>query len=631
MNILAKIKTPIRIVRSFLGIQRKRISYEHERLFTEWGQKLQSGIDEGGIPSIRNEHPHPQFKRASYETLNGWWDFKTQAFDSTKEASLAWLDEPLPSEYGKRIIVPFSPETALSQIEQTVHPNELMWYRRAFSTPTLHADERMILHFEAVDWACSVYVNGTLAEVHVGAYLPFSVDITNLLDPEASEQEIAVCAYDPSEFGVQLRGKQRIEHIGMWYTAQSGIWQPVWLERVPETRILELQVDSFNLDGIIRCDVTCTTPTESGTMLSITVFDGNIEVAKAECLPVAVGEQTSVSVSLEINSPKTWSPDNPHLYTLQFEYGEDRVESYCGFRTTQVARDANGTPRFMLNGEPFFVEGVLDQGYWPESLMTAPSLDALAFDARAVRKLGFNTARKHVKVESDLWYAECDRLGVLVWQDVPSGGVGWNEWETTVKPSTFASHKADRDDTNTAHKKNSADSALYQEEWADTARSMTHYLKNHPSIVAWGLFNEGWGQFDSAKMTALVRSEDHTRPVDAASGWFDQGVGDFATVHDYSGHPDFSFLAADDGRAKALTEFGGLSLAIDGHVFNKHHFGYKKTTGLQSWASQVTCLIEQVKSRQCEGLAGYVYTQLTDVEEETNGLLTYDRVRKRGY
>lgn len=564
-------------------------------LTTPWGDRILAGEEPAWA------HPRPQFARDGAVCLNGWWDFS---------AGTSALD--------RRIRVPFSPEAALSGVGEATEPGRALWYRRALPELDLAGGRRALLHFEAVDWRCEVWVNDVKVGEHEGAYLPFCFDVTDaLLSGEAARAaELKVRAVDPGDAGTQLRGKQSSRPGGIWYTAQSGIWCDVWLEVVPAAHLTSLRVDAA-LDGRVELIAEASDP---AARVSARVLDGGREVARAEGV---AGEPLVAWIA----RPRLWSPADPHLYDVELTCGDDIVRSYFGIRTVEVRDDADGTARFFLNGEPCFLRGVLDQGYWPDGLMTPPCAEALEHDVRSMRDAGFNLLRKHIKVEDGRFYGICDRLGMLVWQDVPTGGTApYSAWHTSQKPTLFrASWAAKRDVSERDWRDLGADDEAYRREWAATCEGMVGLLGAHPCVAGWCLFNEGWGQFCAAEATQRVWELDPTRPVDATSGWYDQGAGDFWSIHNY-----FRPLGAERGRAVAgraylLSEFGGVTLAVAGHVSREEAYGYKAAADGDAFRGEVAGLLAQADALEEEGCSGYVYTQLSDVEEELNGLLTYDR------
>ncbi len=594
----------------------KSVPKDHEPedllpLATEWGETL------GELAFT--SHPRPLLARDSWRTLDGWWEC---AFVACDDAAGEWGEATPPESFDQRIRVPFSPEAPLSGVGRQLWPDELLWYRRSFVMPELPARGTCVLHFDGVDFACAVHVNGSKVAEHEGAYLPFSADITHLL--REGENELLVCVHDPSETGTQLRGKQRLARGNMWYTAQAGIWQSVWLELVPRTHVEELLLEP-NLD--------------TGE-LSVSVRASGVAVLDVEVLhageTVASGIQSRrvggrMALTLTVPGHRLWTPEAPTLYDVHVTYGADVVTSYVAFRSAGVERDGQGVPRLCLNHRPYFLRGVLDQGYWPDGLLTPPGEEAMASDLRAVARLGFNAVRKHVKVESERFYALCDRMGVLVLQDMPSGGeIPSKRWSRDLPTFVRRSWHAQRDDTDRGHVRLGAADEAYRDEWTRTCEDVIKRLSPHPCIVGWVLFNESWGQFDSGAATQMAWDLDPTRPVISASGWYDQGSGDVHAVHNYfRGMHMFDDPFAGKGRrgnrARMLTEFGGLTLPVEGHLSLDRSYGYAEFESPEAWREGLDELLSGADALQAEGLSGFVYTQLTDVEEETNGLLTYDR------
>lgn len=608
------------------------------RLTTPWGEAIDPA-------RVLSEHPNPQFARMSHRSLNGWWqcsfgywtefDFKRHAAsakgkgkDDGPHATLEQMARavvqaqiPPDSAFDQNILVPFSPEAPLSGVGRELHPGELLWYRRTFEAPSLRHGERLLLHFEAVDHTCSCRVNGATVGNHIGAYDAFAFDITNAL--VEGTNEIALCVADATEQSGQVRGKQRLDRGDIWYTAQSGIWQSVWLEIVPDARIENAQLTG-SASGLITitAQFLVLPGAHQPASMGIDLFDGAGTPVARIVQPV---DGTACALSLQVPEPRPWTPDDPHLYRVVLTYGADVVDSYCGLRDVQVMQDGDGNPRLFLNGQPLFLKGVLDQGYWPDGLLTAPSDEALVADIKAARAAGFNLMRKHVKVESSRWYYHCDRLGMLVWQDMPNGGdAGPNPWNWSYKPTLFK-HSWDHftDDTPEHRKTLGGGAQDYQHDWKQTCVATVRQLESHPCIIAWALFNEGWGQFDSKSAYELVAKLDPTRPIDAVSGWYDQGDGDFKSVHNY-----FRSLKVwpDKGkRAFVISECGGLTFHVNGHSSLEEAYGYASYESEAEWAHAVRALLDELDALEPKGLAGYVYTQLSDIEEETNGLLTYDR------
>ena len=664
---------------------------ELQALSTPWGEALDP---ERVLP----EHPRPTLVRDDYTMLNGIWEYAITPLagavpHSPAEAVRALEAAAPPAAFDGSILVPFSPEAPASGVGRALQADELLWYRRHFTAPALAERERLILHFEAVDWACAIYVNGRLAATHTGAYLPFDVDATPFLhgggeaagsdgvadgtgaadggpaaapagDPPAAGAtvELLLCALDPSDAGEQLRGKQSAEPSGIWYTAQSGIWQSVWYEVVPASRITRLVLVG-DAEGNLQVEIGHTAARGGAVRIVVADAHGMARARTRIALPAsaeavggtAAGTGTGVEAAtdaqagsppaeavlrtaLALPRPHRWQPDDPYLYTVRLELESggtvDRVASYCAFRTVCVAPDEHGTPRFMLNGEPLFLRGVLDQGYWPEGLLTAPADEALVHDIQTARDLGFNLLRKHIKVESARWYYHADRLGMLVWQDMPSGGGAYSPWWTSRIPTLFsASWGMVGDGTPGARRRLSGDGAPYRAEWLATCEATVQRLSSHPCVAVWSLFNEGWGQFDAAAAAERVHGLDPSRPVNAVCGWYDQRAGDFLSVHNYFRPLEVpretgrlqGYAAAGGGRAHMISEFGGLVQAVEGHTACAASYGYGNFATLEEWRDAVRAALTGAAELEDQGLAGFVYTQLADVESELNGLMTYDR------
>ncbi|MDO4806766.1 MAG: glycoside hydrolase family 2 TIM barrel-domain containing protein [Coriobacteriales bacterium] len=584
-------------------------------LTTTWGDAILA--DPSKVPS---EYPRPRMRRKEWTCLNGWWDY---AITQSSSAKNLWQSARPPQEWDGRILVPFSPEAPLSGVGRTLQPQQLLWYRRVVDLVAIDEGSRLLLNFGAVDWACTCYVNGRKAGEHVGGYLPFGFDITDAAHEGANTIEL--CVYDPSEQGTQLRGKQRLRRGNMWYTAQSGIWQTVWLETVPAAHLASVDVVASAADGTLEL---CCTVSRAGEVLELSVMDATKDVvARAS---VTACEKT-VRVGLNVERPHLWDVCDPYLYELTLSYGNDNVASYCAFRTAAVEKDEQGTPRFCLNHRPLFVRGLLDQGYWPDGLMTAPSDEALVYDIEAARAAGFNLLRKHIKVEQDRWYWHCDRLGMLVWQDMVSGGGIPAEWASANTPTLFRrSWSLYRDETPRSWRRLGSSDPDYREEWKRTAAQTVKYLAGHPCVTTWIVFNESWGQFESARNTKMLKEVDDTRPYIATSGWYDRGAGDYVAVHNYFRSlrvykDPWSRWRRPSERAFVIDEFGGLTCSIEGHTSVDTVYGYDTYSSLPTWKEAVRALLSNVDALEEEGLSGFVYTQISDVEEETNGLLTYDR------
>ena len=635
--------TMLDIRRVLASAPKKHTEETLNSLTTVWGEALDPS-------NVLPEYPRPRMQRDNYVMLNGAWDYAIVPVDGGVDVETL-ARQAIPSRWDGQIVVPFSPEAPLSGVGHTVQPSEFLWYKRKIELPKLADDQRLILHFEAVDWMCACFVNGKLAGTHAGGYLPFSFEITNLLGPAADGEsvgevessviaesgatvELVLCVWDPSDTGSQLRGKQRLSRGDIWYTAQSGIWQSVWYEVVSAVHLesLTLKGDMFGaLEVRANVQASGLAGVQMGAFeLELSLKDELGQDVLLATLPA--DEAGEISAEQHVDDPLLWSPESPHLYAVEATLWQDGavvdfVRSYCAFRTVEVKKDVAGVPRVHLNGVPYFVRGVLDQGYWPDGLMTTPSDDALVYDIEAMKSAGFNTLRKHIKIESERWYYHCDRLGMLVWQDCVSGGSAYSPWHTSQKPTLFSFTWGRFDDTTPNHHEAlSAGEEGYRKEWTETCQEMVKLLDGHPSIGLWTLFNEGWGQFDARAATEVVRALDTTRPIDATSGWYDQGCGDFLSIHNYFRPLRAGWHGKQRGnRAAIISEFGGLAQMTQDHTSLDHSYGYGDFSTVEDWRAAVKKLLAEVESLADEGLAGYVYTQVSDVEEEVNGLLTYDR------
>ncbi|MFZ0428333.1 MAG: sugar-binding domain-containing protein [Acidobacteriota bacterium] len=536
--------------------------------------------------SVHPEYPRPQMVREEWQSLNGLWQYAIRPTSASAPAE----------RYDGEILVPFSITSALSGVMTEVGPENTLWYRRTFRVPDAWRSGRVLLHFGAVDWSAMVWVNGTRVGGHEGGYTPFSFDISPALT-DSGDQELVVSVWDPTDAGFQPRGKQVRNPHGIWYTPTTGIWQTVWLEAVPDSYIESIRITPDLDAGAFRLSVTT-----QGASRPLTV--------RAEALDGDVVATTSSEpggeLELKIADPKLWSPDSPFLYDLRLTLvgaGRtiDTVRSYCGMRKISLGKGSDGILRLFLNGKPLFQYGPLDQGFWPDGIYTAPTDEALRHDIEVTKQLGFNMIRKHVKIEPDRWYYWTDKLGVLVWQDMPSG-------DAYIRPN--------------------------QPDITRVAQSAYHYERelkelidnryNHPSIVMWVPFNEGWGQFDTGRLARWIGKYDPSRLVDSASGWADRGVGDVYDIHAYPGP---RAPAIEPYRAIVLGEFGGLGLPLKGHTWqSEDNWGYRSFEDAQALTEAYLDLLEKLKPLIADrGLAAAVYTQTTDVEIEVNGLMTYDR------
>lgn len=546
-------------------------------------------------------YPRPQLERNSWQCLNGEYDYAITSENSGK-----------PEKFDGKIIVPFSVESEASGVNKSLSPEQRLWYRRFFTLNDDFSGKRAILHFEAVDWQCSVWVNGKSVGEHTGGYNPFSFDITDVLND--GENELVVKVYDPTDSGHQQRGKQVNKTHGFWYTATSGIWQTVWLEPVNYCHIenIRLTPDIDNGTVEIKVNHNC----KCGGKLFAKVLDGDKAVFEGE-----IQTETKISVP----DAKLWSPEDPFLYglelTLECEGEKDTVKSYFGMRKFSIVKDSEGVLRLALNNKPYFQKGLLDQGYWPESQLTPPTDEAMIFDIEKMKELGFNMLRKHIKVEPRRWYYHCDRLGMLVWQDMVSGGEFIGQFLAGVLPNINVHVK---DNMYKSFKRGEPE---WRQEFKDELFEMIDNLYNNVSICCWVPFNEGWGQFDAKEIGIAVKEYDPTRFVDHASGWHDQGGPDFRSMHRYVIPVTPPFRYEYKGRPWVLSEYGGYSWNIKGHVWNSEKsFGYKMYADSKKLTKAFKALHEkQIIPLIKKGLCATVYTQVSDVEYEVNGIYSYDR------
>lgn len=556
-------------------------------MLTRWGKALNP-------EAVLAEYPRPQLERNSYLNLNGYWDYAIKA-----------SGDGLPRDFEGKILVPFSPESELSGVGRSLNPDQVLWYRRRIRLPNGFRKSRLMLHFGAVDQAAAVFINGESVGGHVGGFTPFTLDVSDAWN-DGAENEIVVRVQDTTDTSWHSRGKQKAKRGGIWYTPQSGIWQTVWMESVPTVYIRGLVLTPDYDAGEVEVLVEASEP---GRPFSIEIdeLDGKTFSAPSDA-----------AFRIKIPDFIPWTPENPKLYACTVSLGDDAVKSYFGMRKFSNEKDADGTPRFFLNNRPYFQSGLLDQGYWSDGMLTAPADEALIADIRMAKDMGFNLLRKHIKLEPLRWYYHCDRLGMIVWQDMPNGGEAYKPWLITV-PAFLDFKMSDR-----RYGLFSRGKAEGREQYYRELSEMLNHLRNVVSIAVWVPFNEGWGQFDAAAATEFIRARDRTRLIDSASGWFDQGCGDFLSKHIY--FRPYRFAPDRRSRAVALTEFGGYNLRIADHAFNEKDFGYKRLTSRAALADELRKLYDtEIKTAVERGLSAAIYTQLSDVEDELNGLITYDR------
>ncbi len=532
------------------------------------------------------EYPRPQMVRSSYVSLNGQWEC---AITDTSD---------IPDLYPYSILVPFSPETKLSGMEQAVGAGQTLTYRRLFQFP-LENDKRTILHFEAVDHTCTVLLNGTVIGRHRGGYLPFSFEITDYVQ---QENILIVQVQDPCDSSSIIRGKQVRQAGGIFYIGQSGIHQSVWIEQVGRHYIKNLQITS-NLEQ--RCWHIMVEADQEGLEVDVSYLDGRCRTKGL----------TGQRLNCQVDEVHPWSPEDPYLYYFTVSLGDDRVQSYVGLRSFSVAQG-----KLFLNGRPYYHHGILDQGYWPHSLYTPPADQAMVDDILLIKKLGFNMVRKHAKVENLRWYYHCDRLGLLVWQDMVSGGrkpiQPFMSGPLFVKSFFVADSR---------YRLLGSQDEQYRKDYEEQLTEMVKTLYNCVSIAMWVLFNEGWGQFDTQRMLQMIQALDPSRTIDPASGWYDQKIGSFCSRHVY--FKPYKHTPDPLQRAVILSEFGGYVYREIGHDEQTKVFGYKKFADRKAFEEAFFDLYaHQIVPAKKQGLAASVYTQLCDVQQELNGLVTYDRL-----
>lgn len=576
------------LICSFVSANAQEWKLASPRIVTAWGEKVDPR-------NVHAEYPRPQMVRERWLNLNGLWSYAIASSDSEKPAS--WQGD---------ILVPFPVESALSGVGKTAGKESKLWYRRTVVVPSAMRKGKLLLHFGAVDWRSEVFINGKPAGVHEGGYDPFYFDITGLVT-KPGPQEIIVAAWDPTDEGPQPRGKQVKEPKSIWYTPVTGIWQTVWLESVPDTYIsstrhtTDFDTRTLHVSAVIDGQ-------RKGDRFRVSVWDGATKLGEVE--------HESTSISIPVKDVEIWSPDKPKLYDLKLSVirkGKvvDEVRSYFAMRKISMAKDANGVQRMMLNDKFLFQFGPLDQGWWPDGLYTAPSDEALQFDIIKTKEMGFNMIRKHVKVEPARWYYHCDKLGMLVWQDMPSGDMG-NHWDSRPGIVGLASSKDRTPESE----------SIFRKEWS----AIINANYNFPSIVVWVPFNEAWGQFKTKEIVHFTRQIDSTRLVNDASGGNFHYAGDILDIHNYPAPvmPDPAFFG--EKQVLVLGEFGGLGLPIEGHTWQtKDNWGYQSFTSAEDLQQRYERFITDIRELVRDGLSAAVYTQTTDVEIETNGLMTYDR------
>lgn len=551
-------------------------------LTTTWGEQVTAD-------NVWKQYPRPSLTRNDWQNLNGEWDYAIRP-----------RGEAAPKKYDGKILVPFPIESQLSGVEKTVGYKNELWYRKSFTVPSSWTKENVNLNFGGVDWKADVWVNDVYVGGHEGAYSPFSLEISDAL--KSGENVVTVRVYDPTDKGTQPRGKQVSEPKGIWYTPVTGIWQTVWLEPVPESNIQKLKITP-DVDGN---RLIVAGKTSSDGILLVEIFDKGKKVAESR----GIANQP-VEVMMPQNV-KLWSTENPFIYDLKLSLLKDgktvdSVGSYAAMRKIGMKRDKEGVMRFTLNDQPIFQFGPLDQGWWPDGLYTAPSYDAMVYDIDKTKDLGFNMIRKHIKVEPELWYEYCDRNGILVWQDMPSGDKN-TKWE---RHNYYKSKEFKRSEESERE---------YRKEWQEIMEN----LHNHPSIAVWVPFNEGWGQYDTKNIAKWTKEMDPSRLVNPASGGnFFYDCGDILDVHNY---PQPRIYLLSDDKANVIGEYGGIGYAVEGHLWKPdRNWGYIQFKSPKEVTDKYIEYIDILGNLAKIAYTGAVYTQTTDVEVEVNGLLTYDR------
>jgi len=577
------------LLTGLISAQKAEWKIAGNKILTPWAEKVDSS---NPLP----EYPRPQMVRGEWESLNGLWEYAiTPGTDS------------MPKTFQGKILVPFAVESALSGVNKPVGPDKILWYRTKFSVPSSFKGENVLLHFGAVDWASVIYINGIRVGSHQGGYDPFYFDITTFLKG-GKQYLLELRVTDPVDKGPQPRGKQVEKPGGIWYTSVTGIWRTVWIEAVPKTYISSTK----QVPDIDRQTLTAEIKVENPgprDMVRITAWDGDKLVSEKES---AVDSE----IILPVSNPKLWCPENPFLYDLKIAVVRkgkivDEIKSYFGMRKISVQPDDKGVLRMLLNNSFVFQYGPLDQGWWPDGLYTAPTDEALAYDIVKTKEMGFNMIRKHVKVEPARWYYHCDRLGIMVWQDMPSGDLSGGRWND--RPGM----EGGSDKTRTE-----ASEKIYTTEW----NAIIDCLYNFPCIVIWVPFNEGWGQFKTAEITLWTMQKDSSRLVNSASGGNFHEVGHILDLHNYPEPVMAKPEVFGSKQALVLGEFGGLGLPLENHTWlNKDNWGYKTFRNADTLFTTYKRYLYQLIPFISRGLSAAIYTQTTDVEVETNGLVTYDR------
>ncbi|MBQ7148670.1 MAG: glycoside hydrolase family 2 [Pseudobutyrivibrio sp.] len=551
------------------------------------------------------EYPRPQLQRDSYINLNGTWKYRI--ISKGKVVSSGPIE------------VPFSPEAPLSGTDRhTLLSDESLEYTKHFNIVKVKRGKRLILHFGAVDQVAHVVLNGINIGMHEGGYTSFSFDISDYV--VEGENELKVKVRDYTDQVGYARGKQAIEPSGMWYSAQSGIWQTVWMEWVPDVYVVSMRmrpdIDNNCLDLVLKV---------SEMKGQVKIQSSNPDLIRD--VKVEEIKDDKLHVKVRLKEYKLWTPEEPNLYFITVEYGKDTFSSYFAMRQFGVENDENGIPRLTLNHVPTFMNGVLDQGYYPESLMTPPSDDAMIYDIETLKNMGFNTIRKHCKVEPMRWYFHCDRLGMIVWQDIVNGGTKYDMNMICNIPTVVRPFGNAKDKNKLFLRFTGRNTDKSKEVWHKECKEIIEQLQSVPCIGQWCLFNEGWGQFDARDCLEYAKKIDDSRPYDAASGWFHEDCGDVFSEHIYFEE----FKVKPSKRPYVISEYAGFSLRVGNHVKRDAIYGYKKYEHGKDLQDAYDEVMAKIKSLEAEGLAGAIFTQATDIEDEVNGILTYDRKVQKLY
>ena len=561
-----------------------------EKIKTAWAEKVTP-------ENVWQSYPRPQLVRQDWKNLNGLWEYAVTAMDTDKKDVT----------FEGNILVPFAIESSLSGVQKTFLPTDRLWYRKEFSLDKAWNGKNIILHFGAVDYSCTLWVNGKEVGSHKGGNNPFSYDITSFLNKKGN-QVIELTVTDPTDTESISRGKQQLNQNGIWYTPVSGIWQTVWLEPVSKTHIRQVTHSADIDSGTVSLDVNIFNPTGK-EKLHVVLKDGDITVAEADA---AAGEK----INMNVPGAVLWTPETPKLYDIEVAMTNggketDRVKSYVALRKVDIQRDELGNKRMFLNNKPVFQMGTLDQGWWPDGLLTPPSEEAMIYDMIQLKKMGFNTIRKHIKVEPEQYYYYADSLGIMLWQDMVSG---------------FATSRKDVEHVKASATEDWNAPAEHSAQWQGEMFEMIDRLRFYPSITTWVVFNEGWGQHNTEEIVKKVMDYDTSRVIDGVTGWTDRKVGHMHDVHNY---PVSSMILPQNNndRISVLGEFGGYGWAIEGHLWNPEmrNWGYKTINGAVELMDNYGKVIYDLETLIAQGLGAAIYTQTTDVEGEVNGLMTYDR------